>query len=260
MPYRYNKGYRPNYYKSNTSRYQSNYKNYKTKYKSKYKSNYSKAPTKTYGRSAQSTAITQIPLYTTPTKLVKNQLYYESKRILSGTFSAIPQEFWVANGLYDPRHAALGHQPIGFDQMMIFYEHYAVIRSKLTITFTNYGTDPVKVGVYLSPDTVPLLSDSSIIENGLVKTRTIDDALGNNRTVTMSLQCDVKNYFGKSKYSDILDDEKLTGDIAALPTEGVYFTVFAFNNVNGTNDVNVGYDITISYDSIYFEPRKIPIS
>lgn len=245
-----------------------NKKNYKRKgytkksnnYVSKYKKKTYRQPTKRYGSTAKSVLRNNAPLFGGVSKLIHDQFYYENGMALSGGIGSLPQQFYRANGIFDPRVATGGHQVMGFDNMMLMYEHSAVIRSKCSVTFCNVGDGPITVGIFLSPDAVGLGTITKLVENGMAVMKTIPTNLHANGVLTLSLDCDVRNYFGKKRYSDIMDDEKLTGDIATDPLEQVYYGVFGYDAHNLNTDVTVGYDITISYDTIYYEPRKMEIS
>jgi len=150
--------------------------------------------------------------------------------------------------------------------LMQAYEHNSVIRSKITVGFVNNSSYAVRAGIYISPDGTPITDPSELIENGLVK-HVILDAKGgastdpgvSGRVKTITLDCDVAKYFGKERYSQLLE-EAFRGDVGANPTEKVYFNVFAFSSHTGTANSQVLFDATISFDSIYHEPRKLGVS
>lgn len=227
-----------------------------------------------YDRS-QPTAVTrknaeQIALYRTPlwpvSKLIKNQLYYDDNFTLTGISGVMATHVFSANGLYDPDFTGTGHQPIGFDQLIQSYNHYSVIRSKITVGFVNNSSYAVRAGIYLSPDGVPITNERQLMENGLVK-HVILDAKGgastdpgvSGRVKTVTIDCDVRKYFGKQRSSQLMEPD-FAGDAASNPQEGVYFMVFAYSSHTGTANSQVLFDATLSYDSIYHEPRKLTLS
>lgn len=212
----------------------------------------------------------QIAVYRTPlwpiSKLMHDQLYYTYGITLSGTSGVTATHTFSANGIFDVDITSIGHQPMGFDQLILAYEHYSVIRAKITIGLVNNSSYAVRAGVYLSPDGVAITDPSEIMENGLVK-HVILDAKGgastdpgvSGRVKTITLDCDVKKYFGKSKYSELLETS-FRGDASNNPAEQVYFNVFAFSSHTGTTNSQVLFDATISYDVIWHEPRKVAAS
>jgi len=189
-------------------------------------------------------------------------LYYDYAQNLTGTAGLMASRVYTANGIYDPDITGTGHQVIGFDQLMLAYEHYTVIRAKLTITFLNNSSQATRCGVYLNPDSSPLTDPTRIMENGLVKYVSMDSKSSpgtGERIRSVSIDCDVKKFFGKAKYSDLTEID-YQGTVAANPPEQVYFVVFAYCPFSVGEATNVLYDAVLSYDVIYTEPRKLTIS
>jgi len=217
-------------------------------------------PTARSYRTAMQTQLTQTPIWPI-TKLIHNQMYYDFGQTLAGASGVLAQRVYSASGAFDPDITGTGHQIIGFDQLMAAYEHYSVIRAKITLTFMNNGQAPARVGVYLNPDPTPTAGVETIMENGLCKSVACDckgTAGTGQRIYTVSLDCDLKKYFGKGKYSELLE-QGYQGSVAANPNEQVYFTVFAYDPFGATTTA-VSYDALISYDVIYTEPRKLVTS
>lgn len=216
------------------------------------------APTWPSKESTYKIAMYQNPVFLGGSKLVKNQLYYAFAGVLTGGLGSFPKKVFRANSVYDPE-AATGpfqHSAIGFDQMMTYFEHFCVIRSKITVNFFQAENAPGKVVLYLSPDDVNTGTPANLMENGSIRASQIDV----NKVKTLTLDCDVKKYFGRKSYRDMLDDATLCGNIVTDPEEGVYFVIGAFDSFAGTTDITMSYDILISYDVIYFEPKKVPES
>jgi hypothetical protein len=223
-------------------------------------------PTLQSGPSPSKTAREHIPIFAQRQK-VSGQLYYNYQVSLTSVSPGLPNvDFYWANSVYDPDSSGVGHQAMGFDQMMVFYEHFAVTKSSAECSFFNNSTFPMRVGIYLSPDAVALSDPIKLMENGLCATAVVDAVAqgtsfggSGERIKTVRLDCDVVKYFGKRSELDLLDDEKMTGTVAADPAEGVYFGVVAWSHGTAAA-VDVSYDILLSYDTIYFEPRKATVS
>lgn len=158
-----------------------------------------------------------------------------------------------ANGLYDPDITGTGHQPIGFDQLMVIYDHYTVIGSKIKV----YGEDSdtshacwlycaVRDGPTASTDT------REIVENGYTSLSIMKrlGAAGYHASVMQNV--DVAKFLGRSS---ALSDSQLKGDVTANPAEQVYYHVgaFAFNQVDASS---VNLNVIIEYDVIFHE-RKV---
>ncbi len=150
-----------------------------------------------------------------------------------------------------------------FDQLTTFYEQVHVLRAACTVTFLpNF---PVRLGVYLSPDTTSITDVSRLVENGLIKTIT-DNGLGTTpvalaKLPEVSLNCDIASYFGRRSHIEMLEDQDLQTTVAANPTEQVYFAVTGWQfNPDGSTAKAIVFDIIIDFDVIAWEPKKVAVS
>ncbi len=201
----------------------------------------------------------QTPLF--PARVMKRLPYYEASINMTATAGVIAQYTFTANGLYDPNITATGHQPLGFDTMMLYYEQYTVVASRITVRACGNGAQAVNISVNLSPDTTTLALPD-VVENGLI-TSTVLDGRGNGgygtgrRIASLNLGCDVARYFGRRSRQELLDDPNLYGTVAANPTEQVYFVINTWGFGSFTDNTAVSADVTIEYDAMFWEPRKV---
>lgn len=201
--------------------------------------------------------MTQTPLF--PVRTQKKLPYFESSFLLAGASGVIQQYVFSANGIYDPNITGTGHQPLGFDTMMLYYEQYTVVSSRITVECVQNGIQAGTFAVLLAPDTSSLVLPD-VVENGLIRMKTIDGrgTIGTGQRMgSLSLSCDVAKYFGRKSKADLLDDPNLFGTVAANPTEQVYFVVAAWG-FSGFSD-NTAFQMTalIEYDVVFWEPRKV---
>jgi len=160
------------------------------------------------------------------------------------------------NGLYDPNITGTGHQPDGFDQMMIFYEHYVVTHAKITVNFRNSSaTTPMSVAISLNSSPTPITDFTQLSESGYL----VRDCLGtlgsgaNIKTLTMS--CDLSRFAGVPQ---LRDDPVYRGDVASNPTEQTYFNISVWDVLGSS--IAVTCETLIEYTSWFVEPRKITTS
>ena len=59
-----------------------------------------------------------------------------------------------------------GHQPLGFDEMMIMYGNFVVIGSKISLYYRMQDDVPCHVGIRISQDTTQQNDAKAIMENG----------------------------------------------------------------------------------------------
>lgn len=162
---------------------------------------------------------------------------------------------FAANGLYDPDITGIGHQPMGFDQLMAIYEHYTVTSSKITVHAIEgkAAVDPSSIAVSLNADSTIVTNIGRIIENGLVKYAMIGPlASGPGKTLTLS--CNVDKFMGKKT----LNEDDYRGDATVNPTEQVYFDVSVWNADYGSaTSQTILLDVLIEYWAVFSEPRPM---
>lgn len=207
-------------------------------------------------------ALHRVPLFPASVRR-RGQLYYESALGLTAPTSGnAVTYFYSANGMFDPNITGTGHQPIGFDQMMLMYEQCTVIKSSVQVTFNIGAGLTVNVGVALFPDASALTNPSQLVENGLL--RYITCTSGSNTfqnqhmRTTVRLDCDIARYFGRRGVRVLLADDNLYTTAAANPVEQVYYGIVAWQlSPDGSTTTTIGFDVLISYDVVYWEPRKL---
>jgi hypothetical protein len=213
------------------------------------------APTAHYGVRVSREVEMKIPVFPI-SKTVRGMSYCELVNV-TGT-SGVPGGYvFTANGLYDPNVTSTGHQPLGFDQMMLFYEQYTVLRSKIKVT--AQGASAVlntNVFLYLSPDTTVQSNSDLVLENGLAVFRTLSPVSTYGNIKEMDMFCDVRKYFGKKSDQLLLADSDMRGGATSNPVEQVYYTLAA-QDFGRTSTVTAWFLVEILYDVIFYEPRKL---
>lgn len=163
---------------------------------------------------------------------------------------------FTANGLYDPNITSVGHQPLGFDQMMLIYEHYTVTKAKITVTFTNLSSNPIYVALYISPDGTILTDPNQIVENGQIKKTYLEKVAVDGATKTLVLYCDIAKENG---IKSVLLENDYRGTIAANPVEQSYFVLAAWDPFSGVG-ASVQATALIEYTARFTEPKKLTTS
>lgn len=195
----------------------------------------------------------QTPLFTARSK--HKMLPYYSNSSLSVPVTGLGVGYvYSANGLYDPDISGTGTQPMGFDQMMVFYEHYTVFSARIRVTFRNFSTAIAPV-VYIAArgDTTVFTDPLQIMETGnTVSTQLMPaNITGSLKELTMTVR--VAAFLG---FDDLMDSNVARGDIASNPTEGVFFHVGAFYNETAAAGT-VTFQVRLEYDAVFSEARVI---
>lgn len=178
--------------------------------------------------------------------------YYDVATISTGAGSA-GARIYSTNGLYDPDITGAGHQPMPFDQLMLSFEHFVVLRSKMTVNFkATSTTNTTSVAISLNAGTTPITAYGQLCENGVL----VRDRLGmypyEGSVKALSMPCDVAK-FGCVR--TLRDNPNYEGSVAANPTEQSYFHISAWNP-DSVSSIDVICEIWIEYDAIFREPRK----
>jgi len=198
--------------------------------------------------------IRNIPLFAYRTR--RTLQYYTAGFVTPGA-SAASAYVLSANGIFDPDITGTGGQPMGFDQMMTFYNHYTVMRSRIRVVATHVTTSitPCCAIVVSGSSTVNTVIEN-MVENGDLSwvTLTYAGAFGASSKLTRSVDC------GKFQgIDDVLDDPNMRGDSASNPTEQLYYHVAVWNPYSAAVPT-VDFQAVIEYDVMFHEPRKGTLS
>lgn len=174
--------------------------------------------------------------------------------VTAGAVGAASAYVFSANGLYDPNITGTGHQPMGFDQLMLFYEHYTVTKVKATVNFQNTDVDDnVFVGLLLAPDATIETNASKLVENGLLVQKHLLPYSNYGSACSLSISADISKINGKK---DVKTEDDFRGDVSANPVEQTYLHVFAYAPFT-VNTVAVAFEVILEYEAIFTEPRKM---
>lgn len=193
-----------------------------------------------------------------PNKFASKLRYVELSVISPGVAGIAGVRVMSANGLYDPSITGVGHQPRGFDQLMTMYDHFVVVGSRITVTFsTIYATAyPAMIcGINLK-DSATVYTDPNDYQEGRnLVTRTIKGTSTSSETsiCTISKSFSCKKFLGRSHP---LSDPQLKGDVGNNPAEQAYYHVWSAPLDGSTDTGNIRVNIRIDYLVIFIEPRQ----
>lgn len=189
------------------------------------------------------------------TKLQKFR-YVEQISLTAGV--STPATFtFRANGMFDPdARVGLGHQPIGFDQLMTFYNHYTVLGAKLKATFISQGptasVNSAVVGIELSGNATPTTALNDIYEQGHSKVAVMSNGnAGQVKSVIHKLS--VKKFLGQNP----LDEDANAGTISSDPAELIYFHVFVAGTNSTVNPAVVDVLLELEQTALLHEPKPL---
>lgn len=188
----------------------------------------------------------------------KTRYHEDGLSVNPGAGGILLSHVFTANGLFNPNitGGVNKHRVLGFDQLMLMYDHYNVIGCRARIDFINTDANlNTRVGVYINDDANVIADPYKIIENGLGKYMTLGKQTTSKGVQSMTINTSIKKFF-KSK---VLSDDKLRGNATSNPAEQLYIHVWA-DNPQGNDPAAVSFTITIEYIAILTEPKKLNIS
>lgn len=176
---------------------------------------------------------------------------------LDAGVGTLAYDTWSATSCYDPYVGAGGHQPLGFDQWMTFYNHFQVLGAKATAYGMVYGT-AAGDSVYM----IGQLSGST----GAPATN-INEAIEQKRASYRFLSAKDDKSFGKVtvKYSprtffhlkNPADEHDLRGTATGNPTENAYFQ-FCVGGMNPLdNPTQINMRVVIDYIVLFTERKHL---
>lgn len=181
--------------------------------------------------------------------------YYDS-RLLDPTITGALSHVYSLNNLFDPDTTGTGHQPLGYDQLMLMYDHYTVIGARARVTFTNLDPTYSQVAsLHLQDNNTTTTSITTILENGMNKYVHLSPSGGSGSSKTITIGCNVSKFFGRK----VLQGDKFHGTITTGPSDQVYLHVTAAS-VQGVDAGAVSCTIMIQYVAIFSEPHQLAIS
>jgi hypothetical protein len=182
--------------------------------------------------------------------------YYDVVSISTGV-SLAGNYVFTANGLYDPDITGTGHQPMGFDQMMLCFEHFCVLRAAMTVTCRHTSTAQSAAFAILQSAGATAITDyTRNVENGLCVRNRLNATPYDGSIQTFKSVMDIAKFGG---VPDLLDNPDYRGDSGTNPPEQSYFHLSFWN----PDSVSVGTcicEVQIDYDVVFLEPRKLTLS
>lgn len=195
-----------------------------------------------------------MPLFPPRTRKV---LRYHDNVSVATVSGAVATYVFRANDLFDPNFTGTGHQPMGFDQMMVFYNHFAVDKCRITVNAANTAAGSLHAGVRLDASSTALTSADQILEFGGVTYDVLEAKNAYGSSKTFGLNADIARVQGIPR-RNITTDATLRGDSATSPTEITYFHLLVWdpNALSGT----VNFDVTMEFGAYFMEPRDATLS
>lgn len=191
------------------------------------------------------------------------RLRYVAQIGINCNLGAVESRIFKANGLYDPEYATGGHQPMGFDQMMLYYNHYTVIGAKITMQYipsTTAQTVPGYFGILLTDTpSAAAMSIEQLFESGYRTPTMMGGYVGapfypdSNR---ISKTFSTKKFF---KLSALAGNATYRGNSTSDPAELAFFECWVAS-IQANDPGSLTFLVTIDYIALFTERKVLPQS
>lgn len=184
-------------------------------------------------------------------------LRYADNVSITSTSGTMGSHLFRSNSCYDPDYTSTGHQPMGWDQWFLLYNHYVVVGAKISVTCLsdNSADAPYAFGVYLTDSTTaPYTTWSGFREARQGSQRLITGGATTNKTCSTTFSA--KKFYNVTDIKDNID--RLGALVNSDPTEGAYFVVYYQNITSYTDTTN--FMVTIDYIVDFSEPKNLALS
>lgn len=187
-----------------------------------------------------------------PPKFRTTLTYSQQGASTIGGTGVLTTQQYALNSTYDPFVAAGGHQPMGFDQLMLFYQFCNVLGATVTCTFTpGTGTsNPPYVGFQFSENGSYSPTDiSQIIERGNCVYGMLPNVAGATKPVILKKGWSAKKWWNKT----IINQSENANTSSAGPTgELAYCNIFITGPTSGAAYSDCYYNIKIEYHCEFY--------
>lgn len=170
----------------------------------------------------------------------------------TGYIFDVPYNFtFSANGMYAVHTAGGGHQPLGYDQMGIFYTHYRVVGSKITVSGIGYHADgrPYTLGVRTQVDDIDPPNHYNFLEDPDTKSAIGTGTKADIGNVVVSTTYSPEKFFGIES-----TDSTLSSSTNDNPTREAYYKVNLWPLYNTQSVEDITMVVMIEYAAVFFEP------
>ncbi len=179
--------------------------------------------------------------------------YYQQVNFSSATTPYI--YVFRANSGYDPDQTGSGSQPVGWDNLLEFYNSTFCIGSRIIITMINGGTVPLQFGVAptIAANTISSY-DNMKIYGRCVTTSYVDGTTrGSSSLKSLKNEVVTLNFYGQPY------DRDFQAQGQAIPGKNLFWTI-AIQSTDQTSLITAQMQVEIFYDFVFSDPVLVPLS
>lgn len=180
---------------------------------------------------------------------------YVGFRDLTSTSGVVGTYRFAANGMFDPDHTGVGHQPMYFDNLSAIYDHFTVIGSKIVVKVVpkTATAGPGAVAIFVNDDTSTNITNVGTAVEQSSGTTALLLPVGQSTPLVLTKTWSAKKTFGGS----VLGNDNLQGNSAADPSEGQFFDICYQDLTTSPTTSTVQLWVEIQYTAVWDELRDL---
>lgn len=184
------------------------------------------------------------------------QLRYVSNFLMIDSIGGVMKTHtFRANSIFDPDATLAGHQPLGHDTWNLWYNHYRVVESRITVAYHSYqqvaNQVPAVSGLYLADDQTIPATWTTLAESGRGSYR-LEGNL-NTETLQLGTKYTQSGFFkGQGK-----NQSQLGAAMGSNPAEQAFFVVWVQSADESAVVASRSYVATIDYIVEFSEPKDL---
>lgn len=174
---------------------------------------------------------------------------------LTSSIGAYNTYVFSTNSLYDPNLTGVGHQPLYFDQIGLFYNRSCVTDAKITVKFTTDTTNsnPLVVVLFIDDDaTTTVANIQTLAENSTANSAQLKVIKGGSEAQQLSKSWSLKQAFGPTNISDA----QYSGTSSSGPADQQYF-IIGMQPMTGSTTSAVLLQVQIEYTAIWWDMKEV---
>lgn len=179
--------------------------------------------------------------------------YFDTGILNNPGVSAASWQVFNLSSLFDPDTTGVGHQPIGFDQLMPLYDHYTVHHVEVRVTFSSADATNAQIVVLSLQDKAGTTTNAgTVIENGRCTYTVLGQRGGAGQVARLTMDVDHSAFFARS----VLNGDKYMGGSTYSPTEAVYLHVGVMG-LGGVDSAGANFCTELIYHARLSEPAAV---
>jgi hypothetical protein len=177
------------------------------------------------------------------------KLRYADVYNLASTVGSIGKQVIRWNSTFDPDLTGTGHQPLYRDTYASIYDHYAVIRAKITVRFDNPNAAiPFVCGMVTDDDSSSSSTWQTLIEQSHGRASSLTNLAGSHSSQVFTATWDAASVLNIDPFSD----ETYKTSVGGNPTEDSNLIIWSLP-FDGTSTATIQVYITLEQEVLWTE-------